>query len=53
VLVFLASPLVFLIRPVRKRKGLRNAAQVIVGAFYLITFLLLWELLWALNGMRG
>jgi hypothetical protein len=52
-LLFLASPLIFLIGPVRRRRRLRIAAQVIVGPLYLIAFVLLCGLLLALNGTRG
>jgi predicted PurR-regulated permease PerM len=52
-LVFLASPLIFLIRPVRKKPVLRNAALAIVLSLYLIAFVAVTGLVMALSGMRG
>jgi len=52
-LAALASPLVFLIRPVRKKSVLRRAALVIVVACYLFTLVTVWSLLVALSGLHG
>jgi hypothetical protein len=52
-LVFLASPLVFLIGPVRKMRGLRTGALLIVVALYLIAFVALVGIISALSGLRG
>jgi hypothetical protein len=50
-LAFLASPLIFLIRPVRKKPALRHAALVFVLACYLLAFFGVVVFFQALSGL--